>query len=127
MDMTIRGLTPNASYNINVVLFAKVGEESGFGVNAGFTSGALTTFLASDGYDATPGGAVTGGNWRIPIGSTSADALGDLHVFLDNDDPEFAPRTEIDGVIYSLVPEPNSLSLLALGTLSVFGLRRRSA
>ncbi len=86
----------------------------------------MTTFLASDGFDATPGGA-----WQVaiqnPIGSTSADALGDLHVFLDNDDPEFAPRTEIDGVIYSLVPEPNSLSLLALGTLSVFGLRRRSA
>ena len=31
---------------------------------------------------------MTGGNWRIPTGSTSADALGELHVFLDNDDQE---------------------------------------
>ena len=70
---------------------------------------------------------MTGGNWRIPIGSTSADALGELHVFLDNDDQEFSPRTEIDGVIYSLVPEPGSLTLFAFGALSLLGLRRRSA
>jgi len=128
MEMTISGLSPSTQYAIDVVLFGKAGGEDGFGVAAGFTSGALTNYLASDGSDATPGGATSsGGNYRIPIGLTFSDGAGDLSVFLGNDDPNNSPRTEIDGVIVSPVPEPGTLALLTLGTLGLFafGYRRR--
>lgn len=125
MDMTIDGLLPDSAYNIDVVIFAKAGEEDSFGFAGGFASGELTNYLASDGSDATPGGAVTGGNWRVPMGSALSDGAGALHVYLDNDAPGNKPRSEIDGVIYSLVPEPTSLTLLGIGSLMALGLRRR--
>jgi len=127
MDMTLSGLAANMGYNIDIVIFGKDPSTSGqtFDVAGGFSSGALTGYLWTDGIQITDGGGGRG-LWRIPIGVGSTDSIGDLHVFIGTHIPfSDGNRTEVDGVIYSVVPEPASLGLVLLGACSLVLFRRR--
>lgn len=125
IDMLLSGLAANTGYNIDVVIFGKNDPGQTFDVAGGFTSGSLTTYLWTDGSQIT---GDFSGLWRIPLGSVSTDGIGDLHVHLGTGVPfhdgDF-DRTEIDGVIYSVVPEPASAVLVLLGACGLAFCQKR--
>ncbi len=127
MDMTISGLAANTGYSIDVVIFGKdpaAGSET-YDVAGGFTSGSLTNYLWTDGTQITGTGQ---GLWRIPIGSVSTNSIGDLHVYLGTGVlfDGGLNRSEIDGVIYSAIPEPSSAVLVLLGACGLAFCRKRN-
>ncbi len=126
LDMTISGLAANTGYSIDVVIFGKdpAGSET-YDVAGGFTSGSLTNYLWTDGTQIT---GTDQGLWRIPIGSVSTNSIGDLHVFLGTgiSFDGGLNRSEIDGVIYSAIPEPASAVLVLLGACGLALCRKRN-
>jgi hypothetical protein len=109
--MTLTGLAAG-TYSVDAVIAGACTDESDFGIDAGFTSGSLTS------YDAvgTTGrvGAYYDGNssrnnlYRIPLGTQTVGVGGTLNVYFDDNSDGL--RGLLDGVILSQsVTAPNRI------------------
>jgi hypothetical protein len=125
---TISGLTAGIDYDIYIIFGISTSATSGTQhIDAGFTSGSLTTF--TEGGATLTGDALgAGGPWVAAeslIGTTTADASGEINVFVSATNG--AERTVYNGVSYVAVPEPSTtMALLGLGALAFVSSRRRS-
>jgi len=128
--MTLTGLTPSTPYNIGVVIFGKTGSGNPldvYDVAVGYATGVLTNYDLDDGIQLTsfvfnhdPDPLADEGLFRIPAGGGVSDGAGNLVVYLGSIDGTTNGRTEIDGLIYSVVPEPSTALLAVMGLLGLF-------
>jgi len=134
----IAGLTPGAAYSVYVNFWDPTSINEDWNIRAGFNSnpGANTVFSAADAtgelnataavlassltYNlAAPTIYAEGGRALLAglIGTITADGSGQVAVFVDDlpTSLNVNRRTWYDGVSYSVVPEPSSFALAALG------------
>ena len=99
LKTTLTGLTAGASYEIGL-LYQAIGN---WVVQAGFSSGSLTTYGATDGFLAVPTR-----EREVSLGTTTANGSGEIAVFID-DVTGGAPdmRARYDGLSYRAPPPPD--------------------
>jgi len=125
LKMTLTGLTVGQEYEIRVIWHDHATTVE-MHLLAGFSPDALTQY---DGCDATRTGLTSGSEIQVEtlLGTAIADGSGEITVYIDDVKPVSPSirdqRTRFDGLSYVLVPEPGTLSLLAVGGL--VALRRR--
>ncbi|MBN2064009.1 MAG: hypothetical protein JW745_04325 [Sedimentisphaerales bacterium] len=112
---TISGLVPGMSYEIDAIFWSNNGGT--WRIRAGLASGVLTEYIK-----ATAPAVATGGiesdrfEYAAPLGVATADANGQIKVYVDDNDPAVAAddqgnRVWYDGLVYKMVspaysPEP---------------------
>lgn len=139
---TITGLSVGVTYDLYAFFWDADGGQT-WTLDAGTTSGALTTFSADVDTVAGTTNAVaastltyssaiaTASDNRIlytaSIGQVTIGAGGTVDIFIDNtlSDNTDSQRSWYDGVGYAAVPEPSTVALLVMGTAGVCLLRRR--
>lgn len=128
---TLTGLTPGQSYDISIIYGANDGAAAGVqAINAGFTSGALTTITDSDGGATGEVYATGNGNgaWyarQADVGAAIADPGGNLVVYVAA--TPNAERSIYNGLAYvpTQIPEPMSMVPLAICVAGVSATRLR--
>ena len=108
LKTTLTGLTAGASYEIGL-LYQAIGN---WVVQAGFSSGSLTTYGATDGFLAVPTR-----EREVSLGTTTANGSGEIAVFID-DVTGGAPdmRARYDGLSYR--PPPPTISGVTIEDVS---------
>lgn len=128
---TISGLTPGAQYDVNFIWSGVWGWSNSFqGMNVGFDPGSTTILPGKDGvpfgsWVDEPSNTSSMKVWEDLIGTATADAGGNIEVYVNNVQPSgsYTSLQSYNGLSYTLVPEPGSLALLGLGGFAL--LRRR--
>lgn len=145
IQTTISGLTPGASYQVNVHYWDPQSTVEDWNVSAGFTSGSLLNYSRE--ADATMVGSVASElasslDFDVPptqfgpnsgremlagdLGYAVASPAGEIVVFVDDFGvTNVNQRTWYDGVSYQLVPEPASALLVLSASLLPLVTRRR--
>lgn len=143
----ISGLIAGESYNVWMNFYDVDNDvNQNWGIKAGFTSGALTSFANDDGGSAALGATASvlassftyvvdprfddGGNRMLEagaLGSAVADINGEITVFVDDLATGIASnyRTWYDGVSYEVVPEPATIGLIGIFGAGALFVRRR--
>ncbi|HBO46182.1 MAG TPA: hypothetical protein DD670_20115, partial [Planctomycetaceae bacterium] len=108
MDMTVSGLNANTQYYVDFVMLNATNNETKVGLAAGFSSpfemanydgvGTAGWRVAYTSPEKYPSQFLS----RIPIGSTTSDAMGAIHVYFDEYDD--AHRAQLDGIIVYETP-----------------------
>ncbi|TWT94122.1 hypothetical protein Pla108_38340 [Botrimarina colliarenosi] len=147
IQTTISGLTPGASYQVNVHFWDPQSEVEDWNVSAGFTPaslqnysreadatgpGSVASVLASSlAFDVAPtqfgpnsGREMLSGD----LGVTAANGAGEIIVYVDDlGVSEVNRRSWYDGVSYQAVPEPTAALLIFSPLFALVAERRRQA
>ncbi|MBI9017946.1 MAG: PEP-CTERM sorting domain-containing protein [Phycisphaerae bacterium] len=137
LKTTITGLNAGQAYNVYLDFCGNTGNWS---IMGGLSESTIEGFAGTSktiganyhigtddasGRVVATGGVTTSGNYalhRALLGETTANANGEIAVFVDDSDNvgvRDTYRVWYDGVAYEAVPEPATMSLLGIGVLAL--------